>query len=112
MESADSKTKSSKDRRQPSSKSHHSRRPRKSPVIIAVILMTASRCMCRFQQATCYNCCNVGHIAPACRLHKTNLNRLNRRNSPEHTKFVELETTDSEQEELPLFIGLILRIKT
>ena len=61
--------------------------------------------MCRFQQATCHNCGKVGHIAPACRSCKTaNSKRSNRRNSPENTKFVELETTDADSEgDLPLF---------
>ena len=60
--------------------------------------------VCRFRQATCHNCGKVGHIAPACRSRKTsNFKRSNKKDSPEHTKFVELETTDSDPEELPLF---------
>ena len=56
--------------------------------------------VCRFRQATCHN---YGTQLPPVGRARPQVPRDQMRNSPEHTKFVELETTNSDPEELPLF---------
>ena len=59
---------------------------------------------CQFRQATSHKCDKVGHIAPVCRSHTTsNAKRSKSRRQHEQANLVEVETTDSEPEQLPLF---------
>ena len=57
---------------------------------------------CRFRRATCHSCGKVGHIASACRSRKAKpVPRNVSRNPNDRTKWVEVETTETE--DLSLF---------